>query len=75
MKRKCAICSAIIPWRSDGVCHRCYKKYSDSDGNYPDWVIFMVKDTQRQDQCTLKEVDRLSMYGLVSDLDNDKDYD
>lgn len=48
VKNECAVCGVRIRWRSDGVCHRCYKKYVQEDGTYPEWLKFMIRDTKRE---------------------------
>lgn len=47
MSRRCCICGASIRWR-DSLCHDCLTRYGDDRDRWPEWLVFLVNDTQRE---------------------------
>jgi hypothetical protein len=48
LQRHCAICQRAIRLTSDGLCQVCYRSYVGSDGQYPDWLEFLIDDVHRE---------------------------
>jgi hypothetical protein len=74
VKRHCATCGIAIRWRSDGVCHRCHKVYVQEDGTYPDWLMFLVRDINKEDKAEERRLPIVSSYGLLEDLNTDDEF-
>ena len=46
-QRRCCVCGAPIRWR-DSLCHDCLTRYGDDRNRWPEWLVFLVNDTQRE---------------------------
>ena len=41
------MCGARTRWR-DSLCHACLAQHGDDRARWPEWLTFLVNDTQRE---------------------------
>lgn len=46
MRRRC-VCGRVIRWR-DSLCCDCLAQYGSDRDAWPEWLSFLVNDTQRE---------------------------
>ena len=67
-KRYCA-CGSTIRLR-DSVCKDCREKYGNKSSEWPDWMLYLVKQEQREiDRQRLHDFDRFIPidFGVTND--------
>lgn len=47
MSKKCCVCGKIIT-NSYDLCNKCLSEYGKDRSEWPEWLIFLVADTQRE---------------------------
>ena len=47
MSKKCCVCGKVIT-NSYDLCNKCLSEYGKDSKNWPEWLVFLVADTQRQ---------------------------
>jgi hypothetical protein len=79
VKRHCAICGIAIRWRSDGLCHRCYKEWvKKKDAKYPDeypfWLVELIRSYNKETFAEYRRMPHESSYGLFEDLADSEEF-
>lgn len=46
MSKKCCVCGKIIT-NSYDLCNKCLSEYGKDRTEWPEWLVFLVADTQR----------------------------
>lgn len=47
MSKKCCVCGKIIT-NSYDLCNKCLSEYGKDRETWPEWLVFLVADTQKE---------------------------